>query len=482
MNSRLHNGSADGPGPAKRIAIIGGGITGLSAAYHLLKGNRQLDVTIYETGSRVGGVIQTEQQDGVLLEYAADNFLTSPPDAVNLCRELRMDDQLLVTREQPNGALVVRRQQLFPIPAGFAVMAPGQWWPFLCSPILSPWGKIRAACEYFVRQDRSLADESLQTFVVRRFGQQMYERLVQPLVSSIYTADPTRLSVAATMARFKEMEQRHGSLLRAMFSQNDTQTQTKKERSGGARYAMFNTLKRGMGSLIDRLVSALPERAIRLEAPIRRLLLSEDGVWKLQVGGYAAEWVTADAVIVATPASVTANLMENLAPDVATCYRQTSYASCAIIHLVYKRSQIGHPLNAMGLVVPLCEKKRVLSCSFTSEKYPGRTPEGTVLLRAFVGGACQSHLLNRDDAELIRMVTEDLNPWLRITGEPMTAHVMRRPNAMPQYNVGHLTRVAKIEQNLERFPSLVLAGSSLYGAGIPACIRSGQHAAEKTIA
>ncbi len=480
MDSELSGAALGCQNSVKRIAIIGGGITGLAAACHLLKHDRHFEVTIYETGNRLGGVIRTQRREGVLLESAADNFLTSPPEAVQLCRELQLDNQLLPTQPQQHGALVVRRSRLLPIPPGFAVMAPGQWWPFLRSPILSPWGKFRAACEYFVRSDRSQSDESLQSFVVRRFGKQMYERLVQPLVSSIYTADPTRLSVAATLPRFKEMEQRHGSLLRAILAERPA-LPLGAARGGGARYQLFNTLKDGMESLVEAMAARLPETSIRLQTPIRQLHQSDQGEWRLQVGGTTATWPTVDAVIVATPAPVTANLLSHVAPEAATCFREISYASCAIVHLVYRRDQIAHPLNAMGLVVPLSEKKHLLSCSFSSQKYAGRAPQGTVLLRAFVGGACQSHLLNREDAELVQMVKQDLHSWLSIGGEPLATYVMRRPDAMPQYHVGHLSRVAKIEKALERFPTLAVAGNSLYGAGIPACIRSGVRAANQVV-
>lgn len=470
----------------RRVAIIGSGITGLSAAFHLQRLAPQFDITVFESSSRAGGVICSERRAGLLIESAADNFLTQPPQALNLCRDLGLSDELIRPQPQKHGALVLRRGQLLPIPLGFNLLAPSQWLPFLKSPILSPWGKLRAAAEYFIRPPQLPRDESLQSFVVRRFGKEMYVRLVQPLISSIYTADPTRLSVAATLARFKEMEQRHGSLIRGLLSQknarkSDAASGGTAAGSAGARYELFASLGNGMGSLIDALVARLPSHSLKYRTPVRLIEPAEDGAWRLKLVGTTSHGPTVDAVIVATPAPVAAKLIEGLAPQISARLNTISYASCAIVNLLYKRQQIAHPLNAMGLVVPLAEKKNILSCSFSSQKYSGRAPEGTVLLRVFMGGACQSHLLEREDWELAELAEQDLQAWLGIRGRPHDVSVMRRNEAMPQYHVGHLDHVAEIAAQLEGFPSLAIAGSSLYGAGIPACIQSGQQAAERIV-
>jgi len=475
-----------------RIAVIGAGVSGLSAAYRLHQLVPNAQISLLEASGRLGGVIRTERRDGALIEKAADNFIKMPPHAVNLCRELGLEDQLVPTRRKEQGALVVRRQRLLPIPDGFAVMAPAKVWPFLTSPILNPWGKLRAAGEIFIPAASADEDESLQDFVVRRFGQQMFDRLVQPLVGSIYTADPTRLSVAATLSRFKEMEQQHGSLIRGTWKQKAQMQKSQVQKApakqtssnqpaGGARYGLFATLKQGMGQLIDALSEQLTTITVRLNSPLDELLPSESGGWRLRVGGSQPAELAADAVILAAPAPATANFLDSFSPETARQLRSVHYASCGLVHLLFRREQIAHPLNAFGLVVPLKENRNILSCSFSSEKYPGRAPRGTVLVRAYLGGACQAELLDRSDDELGKLARTELASLLGARGEPLAEFVTRQERVMPQYHVGHLQRVKRIESELQPYPTLAFAGSSLDGVGVPACVHSGRQAAEQIV-
>jgi oxygen-dependent protoporphyrinogen oxidase len=456
------------------VAVIGGGISGLAAAHHAQQLRPAADVVLLEAGSRLGGVLHTVQRDGFLLEEAADNFLTSPSDAIDLCRRLGLADELLAPDARRRQALVVHRGQLQPIPAGFLVMAPSRLWPLLSSPILSLRGKLRAGLEYFLPRKKSLDDESLQAFVCRRFGREMFERLVQPLIGGIYAADLQRLSLEATMPRFQQMEREHGSLIRAMLRNRRHQLQ---DIGAGGRYAQFAALRGGMSTLVDALAQRLPDDAVRLDSPVDGLFPTDHGRWLLAIGGARPRMLSVDAVIVATPAHHTAQLLERVDVELADELWQIEYSHCAVVSLGYRRSQIGRTLDGYGFVVPLVEQRLIFSCSFSSVKYAGRAAADSVLLRVFIGGACQSGLLQLPRAQLIELAEREIGDFLQITGEPVLRNIVRR--AMPQYHVGHRQRVERIGERLSRYPTLALAGSSLDGVGLPSCIRSGEAAATR---
>lgn len=462
----------------KSVAVIGGGISGLSAAHQLRKLDPSLDVHLFEAGSRLGGVIQTTAKDGFLIESAADNFITIAPTAVELCRDLGLGDELIRTNAGGGGAMVVRRNKLEPIPPGFMVMAPSRLWPILATKILSPMGKLRSGLEVLVPRKRTDEDESLQAFVCRRFGTEMFERLVQPLVGGIYTADPTRLSVAATMPRFLEMERKHGSLIRGMMADR-RKAAAKTEERGGARYSQFMTLRGGMSSLIEALGNQLPEGNVHLNSPVRSIIRSEAD-WRVQLECGRVSLV--DAVLVASPANHAATMLQRTDAPLAQRLGRIDYASCAIVSLAFRLDQIEAPLRSFGFVVPQVENHLILSCSFSSEKYAGRAPDGTVLMRVFIGGAMQPGLLRLPNQQLIELAHGEVAQLLKIKGQPIMQHVVRRMEAMPQYHVGHKQLIAEINDRVELYPTLALAGSSLSGVGVPGCIASGQTAAARIVA
>src|SRR6056297_2910258 len=349
---------------SKRVVIIGGGVSGLSAAHRIHVDAPECDVTLLESGPRLGGVIQTSSQDGFLVESAADNFITTTPAARLLCEELGLGNELICTNSRGRGAMVLNRGRLESIPSGFMVMAPSRIWPLLATRILSPKGKLRMGCELFVPRKRDVDDESLQSFVCRRFGVEMFERLVQPLVGGIYTADPNRLSVAATMPRFLDMEKQHGSLIRGML-RNRRKRNTKLNDGGGARYSQFMTLKGGMSRLIDTLAVSLPEGAIRPNTRVTDLA-HESGTWQIQTDD--DQTLQADAVVVATRAPASAKLLQSISPSASEQLASIEYASCAVVSMAFRRDQIAHPLDSFGFVVPRREEHLILSCSFSSLK------------------------------------------------------------------------------------------------------------------
>ncbi|MCA9125760.1 MAG: protoporphyrinogen oxidase [Planctomycetales bacterium] len=462
----------------KSVAVIGGGISGLSAAYYLHRSYSDLDIKVYEPADRPGGVIQTTVNDGFLVEDAADNFITTTPDAVELAEELGLADDLIKPSDSGRQACVLSRGRLRPIPPGFIIMAPSRIWPFLTSRILSGWGKLRAAGEVFVPKRRVASDESMESFVCRRFGREMFERLVQPLIGGIYTADPKLLSLAATMPRFSQMEQEHGSLIRAMLKQKKTGT---RESSGGARYSQFMTLRGGMSKLVDSIIEKLPANTLQLQTPARAMIPLDNGRWALRVGRASNEWTHVDGVVVATPAHVSSDLVNSFDRRLADELGSVNYASCAVVSLGYRRKQIGVPLNSFGFVVPLIERRLILSCSYSSVKYEGRASKDHVLVRVFIGGACQANLLQLPEDQLMELAEWELSDLMKIQGAPVMRIIKRHMRTMPQYHVGHLNRIRDIDRRTQNWRCLQIAGSALRGVGVPSCIKSGREAALKIV-
>lgn len=480
----------------KRVVIIGGGITGLAAAYRLLELNgASCDLTLLESGSRLGGIVQTDERDGFLLERGPDSFISEKPAALNLVQRLGLASRLIETNDQHRRSFVVRRGRLLPVPEEFHLLAPARVWPFLRSDIFSWPGKARMALELLLPRravngrEVSTDDESLANFVRRRFGREALERVAQPMVGGIYTADPEKLSLRATMPRFLEMEREFRSIIRAL---RRSSTPTVRERVGssptvregsdtsGARYSLFLSFDRGMQVLTDALATRVSKLAtIRLNTAVASLTRTQNAGKTWQVKTSNNETVTADAVCLALPAYASAGLLRAVDATLAAKLDEIPYASSATINLAYRREDIPHPLDGFGFVVPFIEQRSIIACSFSSVKFAGRAPEGMVLLRAFAGGALQPEMFESNDTEMLARVRADLRDLLGIHQPPLFAEVSKWARSMPQYHLGHLERVQRIEQRAATLPGLVLAGNAYRGLGIPDCISSGEAAAEQ---
>ncbi|HKY45577.1 MAG TPA: protoporphyrinogen oxidase [Pyrinomonadaceae bacterium] len=452
---------------SRRIVIVGGGISGLAAAHRLIELG-ETNVTLIEASSRLGGTIQTEYRNGFLIERGPDSFISEKPEAVALAKRLGIESQLIQTNEKYRRSFIVRGGRLRAVPEGFQLLAPSRMWPFLTSDIFSVPGKIRMAADLFMprKSTNGTQDESLASFVRRRLGQEALERMAQPMVGGIYTADPETLSLRATLPRFLEMEQKHRSLILAMLRHSQVQ----KSGTSGARYSLFLSFDRGVQVLIDALTRINAD--IRLNTRVESLRL-QDLTWTINTN--TGEQFEADAVCLAVPAYIAASLLKG---SLAGKLNQIKYASTATINFGYERSAINHPLNGFGFVVPFIEKRSLIACTFSSVKFSGRAPEGHVLLRAFAGGALQRDIFALDESTLAARVEADLRELLGITGKPLFTEVAKWERSMPQYEVGHLDRINEIENEVSKFPGLALAGNAYRGAGIPDCIRSGEAAAE----
>lgn len=466
----------------RRIVIVGAGLSGLAAAHRLqelsVERKLPLDIMLVESGPRTGGAVGTLREQGYLVDTGADSFLTNKPGAVSLCRRLGIEDRLIPTDTKYRGALVLYEGQPVPVPDGFQLLSPTAMWPMVTTPLLSPWGKLRLFAEYFVPPAKNLSDESLASFVRRRLGAEALDRLVQPLVGGIYTSDPETLSLAATIPRFLEMEQRHGSLIRAALADRKKPSAESSDRtSSGARYGLFAGLKGGLQDLVDALTTSVSANcAIRLETRVTSL--KPTGT-KWRLGLSTGEWRDADGVLLTLPTHAASELVDDFDKPLAGLLSEIDYASSAIVVTGHKLANVNHPLNAFGLVIPERERRKILAVSFSSRKFPDRAPEGCVLLRTFVGGALHPEAMLQSDEEMIATVREELAETLGITGEPDFAKVCRYVRAMPQYTLGHLDRVAAIEAGVKSYHGLELTGTGYRGVGVPDAIEQAERAAER---
>lgn len=483
----------------KRIVVVGAGIAGLSAAYRAVRlaAERRLDaeIVVLEASHRTGGVIETLEKDGCVMELGPDSIITEKPWARALCEEIGLGSRIVGTRNENRQSFVAFGTKLHPIPEGFFMMAPSRFAPMATTKLFSWPGKLRMAADLVLPRRTDEADESLASFVRRRLGREALERAAQPMVGGVYTADPEKLSLRATMPRFIEMERRHRSLILGL-ADSRRRAERGQESGGegaaaGPRYALFISLDRGTAVLPDRLCELLPPGSIRTGVVVERIERDDDG-WQVFTLGPAPganhdalgadhEAIRADAVCIAAPAYATSRMVEGVAPELARSLNLIEYASSAIVNLVYRRDAIAHPLDGFGFVVPASEKRTLLACTFSSVKYPGRAPAGTVLLRAFVGGALFPETYDMPDDRILAGIERDLAELVGVRARPLDAIVTRWPRSMPQYNVGHLERVARIEDEAGRFATLALAGAAYRGVGIPDCVRSGEAAAERLV-
>lgn len=467
-----------------RVVVVGGGLSGLTAAYRVVEraraARRDVDVVVLEAKDRVGGAIWTRRVEGFTVEGGPDSFITNKPWALDLCTSLGLGGQILGTDPQHRRSFVVRQGRLYPVPEGFVLMAPNRIGPILTTPILSFRGKMRMLLDLVLPRKTDDADESLASFVKRRLGREALDRLVQPLVGGIYTADPNDLSVKATLPQFPEMERTHGSLIRGAWHQA-RQARWAERNASGARYGMFVTLADGMDVLTRSLVAALPPASVRTGTAVRRVSRNDPvSPWLVEL--LDGPPIEASAVVMATEAHATARLLDGVDPVLALHLRSIPYASSAIVNVAYPRDRIAHPLDGFGVVVPAVENRSILAVSFLSVKFPRRAPAGTALLRVFVGGATQPELFDRDDEALRTIVRSELYDLLGARGEPLLIEVGRHPRAMPQYTLGHLERVEAIRRQAARHPRLILAGNAYDGVGIPDTVRAAEAAAVAALA
>lgn len=475
------------PIPQRHIVVVGGGITGLTAAWTLTEEARQagisLSCTLLEESRSWGGKIRTKRIDDLVLEAGPDSFLSHKPWGVQLCERLGLGDRIVHTNEANKQTFVYSRGSLRELPEGLVMIVPTKLAPFVRSGIVSWGGVVRMGMDLFTPARQGGGDESMAAFFTRRLGAEAYERVVEPLMAGIYAGDGRQLSLRATFPRFLDMEREHGSLIRGIWRERRTaRGGTKEDRPP---HTMFVTLKGGLSELVDRLIERLAAGGAQLRrgARVRSLRARTRGParWTYEIGLEEGASLHADAVVLATPAFVTAEFVRGLNPAAAELLSMIPYATTATISLAYDAKQVAPWVRGFGFVVPRVERRALLAATWTSLKWPDRAAASHTLVRCYLGGAGRDQALSGDDAALLRLAREELREIAGLTAEPWYTEVNRWDRGMPQYTIGHLARVEEIKQQLKRFDGLYLAGAGYRGIGIPDCIRDGSEAAAAAI-
>jgi oxygen-dependent protoporphyrinogen oxidase len=458
----------------KRIAIVGGGISGLAAAFALEERRRAgeaLEFVVYESSPRFGGVLFTEQVEGCLIEAGPDSFLTEKPWAADLCRRLGIEDQLIGSNDADRKTYILVKGKLVPMPDGLMFMVPTQLSPAILSSLFSPATKLRVAREWWYPARVSNGDESVAALVERHYGAEMVDRLADPLLAGVYGGEAAQLSVRAVLPRFVEMESKYGSLGRGMLA-----ARKNVQRSLPAP-SIFSSLKGGMQQLGEALVAKLPAEALRANSPVQAVQRQDRG-WVVSAG-YASDQF--DAVIVATPASAAAVLLEIASAELASELRAISYSSSVTVALGFDQNvRVALP-PGFGFLVPRREGKRLLAATFVHNKFPHRAPKDIAVVRCFLGGSRDEQVLQLTDENILNIVRDELRQILGVKADPLFTRLYRWESAMAQYTVGHLERLDRIEGLVKPLPGLALAGNAYRGIGVPDCIRSGEAAVQQVL-
>jgi oxygen-dependent protoporphyrinogen oxidase len=469
---------------SRPVVVVGGGIAGLTAALELAEGGAA--VTVVEADHHFGGKIATSRVDGLIVEAGADSFLSSKPAGLALCERLGITDRLVNANGDDRRTFVWSRGRLRELPEGLVLGSPARAWSLLRSGLLSPRGAARLVADLAVpRRDTGpggVPEETVAQFFTRRLGNEAYTRVVEPLLAGIHAGDATRLSLPATFPRFVEMERDHGGLVRAALVGRLPDLLHRRRNVAPARACPaagpalpagrtpFVSFRTGMSELIESLVARLESLGVELRrAQAVAAIRAVDGGYEIVLGDGSAR--PADAVVLATPAPVSAGLLRDLCPAAATLLEEIQHASTATVSLAYRRDDVGRPPAGYGFVVPRAEGRHLLAGTWGSGKWPGRAPAGQVVVRGYVGGVGREAVLEADDDGLVHLVRAELGALAGIRGTPVHCEVHRYPAGMPQYTVGHLSRVERIRSALRLCPGLAVTGAAYGGVGIPDCIR-----------
>ena len=459
----------------KRVAIIGGGISGLSASFYLERLRREgvaLDYVLYEAAGRFGGSMFSEHVDDCVVEAGPDSFLSEKPWAQVLARHIGLEDQLIGSNDAQRKTYILVNGRLVVIPDGLMFMVPTKLLPTVFTPLFS-WGtKLRMAAEWLHPPRASKGDETVASLVKRHYGPEMVDRLADPLLSGVYGGEAANLSVRAVLPRFADMEAKHGSLGRAMLA-------ARKKLPSAIRSAkplpLFTSMKDGMQQMVDGILAQANGAALRTSSPVRELKL-RDRAWQVTANGATESY---DAIVIAVPAPAASLLLRPAQPELAAELGQIAYSSSVTVTLGYGKDVLDALPPGFGFLVPRTEGRRMLACTFVHTKFPHRAPPDRALLRVFLGGSRDEEILSVPDSQIVELVRGELRQILGVTADPRFSRVYKWKGAMAQYSVGHLDRLERIERLRQSLPGLTLAGNAYRGIGVPDCILSGQKAAEE---
>jgi len=473
--------------PSRSVVIVGGGIAGLSTAFFLLEQAATAEValtcTILDAAPAWGGKILTHRVGRLVMEAGPDSFLSQKPWAMDLCRRLGLAEQLIDTNPIEKKASVLWRGRLHELPEGLVTFTPSQLGPFFHSGLLSWMDVARMGCDIVIPPRRSNEDESLAAFFRRRFGRHACERVMEPLMAGIYAGDAEQMSLRATFPRFYELEQAYGSVIRGMMAARRARAQ--QASNGRPKHTMFVTLRNGLGDLVAVLESHIRKAGGVLKAGVQaealRVRSHRAGRWMYDVVCSDGTTRSAEALVLATPAYASAELVRPLTPLAAGLLEMIPYASTATISMVYPAEAVGDRLQGFGFVVPRIEGRDLIAATWTSLKWPHRAPPDEVSVRCYLGGVGREEILRQDDEALTRCVRNELASIVGLQAIPRYVEVNRWHRAMPQYTIGHLDRLVQLEGALSRFGGLAVTGAAYRGVGIPDCIRDGADTAARML-
>ncbi len=451
----------------RQVLIVGGGISGLSSAYYLRKAGFR--PCIVERQPYLGGVITTDVVDGCVIEGGPDSFLAAKPWAMDLIREIGLENEVIGSNDHLRVTYVRRHGKLEPLPDGLMLMVPTKAMPMATTRLLSWRTKARMAFELLRRPPRQpVGDRSVADFVRDHYGPEAVDYLAEPLLAGVYGGRPDQLSVTSVLPRFVELEKRYGSLTRGVLAA------MRKARKESSATPLFQTLKGGLGQLTARLEELMGDdlEVVRGDA---ETVERDSTSFRLRVNG---QWMESDAVVVACQAYQAGALLENAFPELAAILDSIPYSSSMTVALGYDSKNFGHPLEGFGFLVPERERQRMIACTWVGTKFPYRVPDSRAVLRVFLGGAGDSAILDETDETVVEIVRRELREVMGVTEEPVFQHISRWPRSMAQYTVGHEERVQRIAELANLVPGLHLAGNAYYGIGVPDCIRMGKEAAE----
>ncbi|MBB3111163.1 oxygen-dependent protoporphyrinogen oxidase [Paenibacillus phyllosphaerae] len=472
----------------RSIVIIGGGITGLCAAYELIKSsppNSKLDITLLESSSQLGGAIQTLRRDGFVIEKGPDSFLFRKPAVVQLCKELGLEKDLVAMSPDSTKSFIYMNKQLHPMPEGLSLGIPTRIGPFIKTDLLTLKGKVRAAMDFIIPRRTATDDESLGSLIKRRLGTEVADHLVSPVLAGIYAGDLNKLSTAATFPQMAYMEQKHRSLILGMLANRrtvqDANSSEKHRLPEHLKKSMFLSLREGLMMLVERLNDVLRSSGVQIitKCEVRRVVGVTEG-YQISTTGKS---YTADRIIFAVPAEQTREILgERLPGPLVEALTSVPGVSVVNLAMAFNESDIPVLFKGAGFVIPRDQGMRITACTLTSQKWPHTTSPGKVLLRAYIGHSDDQKHVDEDDATLIDVAYRELSSILSIQRKPLFCEISRHYGSMPQYLPGHLDRITKLEEQVgTMYPGIIMAGKSFRGVGIPDCIRQGRDAAKKLI-
>ena len=462
----------------KKVSIIGGGASGLAAAtalQHAKIAGADLEFTLFERDTRLGGVMQTERVDDCLIEAGPDSFLSEKTTGADFCRLFGLGDQIIGSNDSERITYILVNNRLIPMPDGLMFMVPTKILPTVTTSLFT-WGtKIKMGFELLARPPKNnRPDESVADLVRRHYGQEVVERLADPLLAGVYGGDAANLSVKAVLPRFADMEAKYGSLSRGMLIARKKMAEfTKAQGPNYKPRPLFSSLKDGMQQMVDAVADFLPTQSVRTGVAVTNLYRESDQ-WMVAVNGQPQPF---DGVIVATPAHVAGNLIERQNQVLAYDLNAISYSSSVTVVMTYSRADLAHMPPGFGFLVPKSERRRIRALTFVHNKFPHRAPADKGIVRVFLGGLSDQGVLALTDEEILQTVQQELNEIVKLTAEPRVTRIYRWNRAMAQYGPGHLERVQRIQSAVAGMPSFALAGNAFQGIGVPDCLGSGLGAA-----